>query len=157
MDYLPRRLLLVFVACASSARADGTPTRVDAHSLFGFELQLDGALVWKDSQGHDYVGWPRADAEAILEVFEKRIPLLLRINEDCARVERLARIAQDLQARADMAQDEQAAALQTIADMWRASADAARPTWIERLILSWQLWLVIGLVAGASGAAVVLR
>lgn len=151
------RSLSAFVACAFSSSAIAQETPPSTKSLFGFELQLDRVATWKDAHGVEYVGWPKADAEAILNVFEKRIPLLLKINEDCEKLEKLDDAREAIYTSAKAALNDRSEAERAIKEVWKEAALQIAPSFLERIFTSWELWFILGLVGGTIFGATLTK
>lgn len=152
---LLKKLLTVFVACVYSlastiARAESTPTS-STPSLLGVELRLDTVQTWTGPDGQKYVGWPESDAEAILYIFEQRIPLLI------GTIEAMTRLNYAMRERSELDEDTKAE-LSNIALQWKGVAEswktAAKQN--ESILNSKELWLLFGAVVGCGLTALVL-
>src|SRR5262245_2884977 len=122
----------------------------DFKSTFGFELHLERAEAIAGPGGEKFVGWPEADAEAILSFFEKNLPPLMALGEECKDLELASKALIDAYKQTGAAHAEEVDALERTGKAWREAAAAATPSWIERVFTSWQLWLVVGVVVGAG-------
>lgn len=103
------------------------------------------------------MGWPKEDAEVILHVFEKRIPLMREIIQGHERLE-------GLQDRQGVLLERMTVASSTIADQWRQVAEGWKEAaktgevslW-EDIFLGPEFWFVVGLAAGATSAKLLMN
>lgn len=100
--------------------------------------------------GAPYIGFPVDDAEALLEVLEVRVPLMKSVIQQHEKLSaRLAR--QNLICESMVVTSASIAAdLRTVSEAWKAAALAADASWFNRIVLSTELWLIIGGVIGGA-------
>lgn len=145
------RLLSAFVAFAYSSSALADPP-----SLLGLNVSLERTRVWTSSAGVEYVGWPAEDAEALLEVVERRVPRLLGVIKDQDTLIALRREQAEIRGAMIAETATIAAEWKGLAESWKAAATISQPTILDRLLALWPLWLVVGIVAGAVGTKALL-
>lgn len=107
-----------------------------------------------------YIGFPREEAEQILDVFEVRLPILHKIIEG---QDRLIEVQVDQIRTATTGWAETA----SVAAMWRSSAIAWRRTATttmdsfelrrEQNADPWIWWFILGMTAGLIGSKFILR
>jgi hypothetical protein len=107
-----------------------------------------------------YIGFPRDEAEQILDVFEVRLPILLKIIEGQDRL---------IDEQADQIRTATTgwAATASVAAMWRSSALAWQRTATTTMDSfetrrdmnedPWVWWLILGMTAGVIGSKFILR
>lgn len=159
--------LILSAACAAPrtivVRADPLPaqppkplvvptssTATSTASLFNFNISLERATALVGPGGVEYIGFPAAEAEAMLEVFEHRIPLMKSV---IARQETLSSLlTKQVRIHEAMLVESSsvAAGWKELAGVWKTAAEAGEPSWYERIFLSKELWLIMGVVGGAA-------
>jgi hypothetical protein len=127
----------------STAQAQSTSTT--SESLFGFDLDLHPRVFFPNTP-QEHVGFPTAEAEALLDVVENRIPQMKKIIKTHEEGSAL--------------KDKQVALAEQEAAQWRGIAgdkdtviaaqkdliEAQKPSIIEKVLFSKELWLVAGVV-----------
>lgn len=123
----------------------GGEVRADDDLRLTEDLRLDRVTTWTDSAGLEYVGWPREDAEALLHLFEVRLPML---RAQVGALERLVVLKDrqvELEREAAAAERARAETYAAIADSWRQTARDAQPSTLDRILRAPELWFTAGI------------
>lgn len=124
-------------------------------SLFGFEMDLHPAVFFKNTD-REHVGFPTLEVEALLNVFEERIPTmksLMKAQDSLINTQddQIGVLAETASVSQSMTRD----ALH-LADVWKeaAKAQAVSNFW-DDLFNNKFIWIGIGALAGAGIYAIV--
>jgi hypothetical protein len=142
--------LSVFAVCVCSTAAAQTRSPTTAKSLFGIELTLHPQVFFSNT-AQEHVGFPTREAEVLLHLLEKRVPLMKSILEDHEKLQELkdkqiANLKEQVVSTATVA-----AQHKEVAAAWKETAQtqAVADFW-EDLIKSPYLWAGVGVLAGAG-------
>lgn len=120
----------------TATRAERSPT-----SLLGMELSLERVRTWTSTSGDVFIGWPQDDAEAILHVFEVRIPEMQQVIRQHEVLESMYRSQLRTSREMLVVTASNARAWETMAHSWKEAAEATKPSIWERP----ELWVLLGL------------
>lgn len=116
-------------------------------------MQLDQSEFWNSSAGEPYIGWPADTADAMLLVFEEKIPeLQAHAQRQAEMIAHQRYLSENLR--------EQVQAQGDIAESWQDIAES-RKLELQRSqdhnspVIGHVLWGVLGLAVGVAAGTVV--
>jgi hypothetical protein len=124
-----------------------TSSSSTADSLFGFELQLN----FKPTSvgGQAMVATDLKTAEALVEVFERRIPAAKRLIENQGKEIDLLKENVRTATRALSLAESAVTDAEESRDAWKQAAKTQETSLLEDILFSKELWFLGGLAAGA--------